>query len=666
MFALRHRSRCSFLATMGFFSRKETYDSYTPSVSSSRTSRNRSLHRKTSKEAIQSYRGSISNSSVHTTSTAATRKDLFDRSGQGSGGDSSNSDPKSLHAFEKSTFGFRNQSQSSVGTIRKPKFNSSSAANFAPKQKVRSLNEDEESPLPSTRSSVYRLPTPPDPSPSSSRIHDVPRPTPLDGSITKPYGDSQPFATTEIPTADKPPVRHHSSLPPPTDRMGVTYRSPIVPSTKEATSLSRTDTNLKSSRQSIQAYQELLSNVNVHAAAAANYKDPFVPSGQALPTPSSHNASKPSRQSIQEYQELLSNANIHAAAAASSATFSPSVPVKSFYPSPADRMGTIPRSRSGTVTAKGKKGMLGFMTDFLNSNKRPEISTPYDPVHLTHVGFNSSTGEFTGLPKEWQQLLQDSGISKSDQEKNPLAVMEIVKFYQEGGGDVWDKMGHAPAPGSSRSPPIPGTTQLAAYPGLSKSVDDSFVPTVSVSIILHGHLLTVQSGRRCRLRKRPTLPVACMVHLRLTHQHHTALRRLHRSLRSLTSTGPTLNDQYPNRLAVTHSPAQTLLRTGALRGHRRQSRRPPENHPTLRPRILHLSHKLLWPRTARRQSVGLLSLLQHHSSRVRLLQAWQRPRVRLQGDVRRKRKTKQTTLILSSGCSRFAQMQILRDYIAIS
>jgi p21-activated kinase 1 len=140
-----------------------------------------------------------------------------------------------------------------------------------------------------------------------------------------------------------------------------------------------------------------------------------------------------------------------------------------FHPPPVDRMGTVSRSRSGTVTAKGKKGMLGFMTDFLNSNKRPEISTPYDPVHLTHVGFNSSTGEFTGLPKEWQQLLQDSGISKSDQEKNPLAVMEIVKFYQEGGGDVWDKMGHAPAPGGSQSPPIPGTAQ-AAHPGLSKSV----------------------------------------------------------------------------------------------------------------------------------------------------------------------------------------------------
>jgi len=126
--------------------------------------------------------------------------------------------------------------------------------------------------------------------------------------------------------------------------------------------------------------------------------------------------------------------------------------------------------------------MLGFMSEFLNSNKRPEISTPYDPVHLTHVGFNSSTGEFTGLPKEWQQLLQDSGISKSEQEKNPLAVMEIVKFYQEGGGgDVWDKMGHAPFPGGSQSPPFPGSAH-PAHPGTSKSVDDGFILPVSIAL----------------------------------------------------------------------------------------------------------------------------------------------------------------------------------------
>ena len=92
-----------------------------------------------------------------------------------------------------------------------------------------------------------------------------------------------------------------------------------------------------------------------------------------------------------------------------------------------------------TAAAKGKKGMLEPMTDFLHLNKRRLISAPSDPVHLVHSGFNPSTGEFTGLPKEWQQLLQDSGSSKSNQEKNTLvvnAVMEVVKFHREGGGDV--------------------------------------------------------------------------------------------------------------------------------------------------------------------------------------------------------------------------------------
>jgi p21-activated kinase 1 len=89
---------------------------------------------------------------------------------------------------------------------------------------------------------------------------------------------------------------------------------------------------------------------------------------------------------------------------------------------------TTPRTRSSTTlssTQKQKKSVFGLMSILSSSSsgKRPEISTPYDPVHLTHVGFNSSTGEFTGLPKEWQQLLQESGISRQEQEKNPQAVM---------------------------------------------------------------------------------------------------------------------------------------------------------------------------------------------------------------------------------------------------
>ncbi|KAI0630513.1 Pkinase-domain-containing protein [Trametes polyzona] len=142
------------------------------------------------------------------------------------------------------------------------------------------------------------------------------------------------------------------------------------------------------------------------------------------------------------------------------AEYQPPLPPIPATPSTISTAGS--RSRSGTTT-KSKKGMFTFMSDFLNSSKRPEISTPYDPVHLTHVGFNTSTGEFTGLPKEWQQLLQESGISKLEQEKNPQAVMEIVKFYQEnnrGDTSVWDKMGAIAAP----PPPTPSVSTPQSKP----------------------------------------------------------------------------------------------------------------------------------------------------------------------------------------------------------
>jgi hypothetical protein len=47
----------------------------------------------------------------------------------------------------------------------------------------------------------------------------------------------------------------------------------------------------------------------------------------------------------------------------------------------------------------------------------------------------------------------------SDRERIRLAVIEIVKLYQEGDGDVRDTMVLALVQGSSRRPPIPG----AAY-----------------------------------------------------------------------------------------------------------------------------------------------------------------------------------------------------------
>lgn len=60
-----------------------------------------------------------------------------------------------------------------------------------------------------------------------------------------------------------------------------------------------------------------------------------------------------------------------------------------------------------------------------------EIGAPFNAKHVTHVGFDPATGEFSGLPREWQILLQHSGISKKEQYQNPQAVLDAIGFYQE-------------------------------------------------------------------------------------------------------------------------------------------------------------------------------------------------------------------------------------------
>ncbi|EPS41474.1 hypothetical protein H072_4611 [Dactylellina haptotyla CBS 200.50] len=81
---------------------------------------------------------------------------------------------------------------------------------------------------------------------------------------------------------------------------------------------------------------------------------------------------------------------------------------------------------------KKKGGLSGFFGFGDNKPLRKvEISQPSNPVHVTHVGYDFETGEFTGLPPEWQKLLESNGVSKEEQEKHPEAVMEVVRFYND-------------------------------------------------------------------------------------------------------------------------------------------------------------------------------------------------------------------------------------------
>ncbi|KAI9712820.1 MAG: signal transducing kinase of the PAK [Bogoriella megaspora] len=95
-----------------------------------------------------------------------------------------------------------------------------------------------------------------------------------------------------------------------------------------------------------------------------------------------------------------------------------------------------------------KSGISNVLDKFLSSPRKPQISAPENPVHVTHVGYNEETGEFTGLPKEWQLTLAREGIDETEQKKHPEEVMNIVTFYKEntmGGSNegIWHKFDNA-------------------------------------------------------------------------------------------------------------------------------------------------------------------------------------------------------------------------------
>jgi hypothetical protein len=57
------------------------------------------------------------------------------------------------------------------------------------------------------------------------------------------------------------------------------------------------------------------------------------------------------------------------------------------------------------------------------------VSNPTNFTHRVHVGFDPSSGAFTGLPPEWERLLNASAITQEDYQRNPDAVVEVLNFF---------------------------------------------------------------------------------------------------------------------------------------------------------------------------------------------------------------------------------------------
>ncbi|GIZ39650.1 hypothetical protein CKM354_000302500 [Cercospora kikuchii] len=157
---------------------------------------------------------------------------------------------------------------------------------------------------------------------------------------------------------------------------------------------------------------------------------------------------------------------------------------------PTSPAGINPRQRYSDETKeskvlKKKSGFSSLVSSLVGTPRKPTISAPENPVHVTHVGYDQETGEFTGLPKEWQRTLQANGISEQEQKKNPQAIIDVVTFFNENndnGSDDWTyhKFDHAKpqdSPQSYQSSLSPGggyVTSPPASPRFPKNEGESF------------------------------------------------------------------------------------------------------------------------------------------------------------------------------------------------
>ncbi|KAG8913301.1 signal transducing kinase of the PAK [Tulasnella sp. 417] len=135
--------------------------------------------------------------------------------------------------------------------------------------------------------------------------------------------------------------------------------------------------------------------------------------------------------------------------------------------------GNMVRKLRSSSQGKKKKGILGFMSDSSTPSKRPEIGTPYNLIHLTHVRSDSSAGEFVGLPAEWEGTLQKS--SRQFQEGNRQAVAENLAFYRAKTGAPSKLARKYKAPGSAISQQVNGTYSLgerSQNPSTRRAVSD--------------------------------------------------------------------------------------------------------------------------------------------------------------------------------------------------
>lgn len=161
---------------------------------------------------------------------------------------------------------------------------------------------------------------------------------------------------------------------------------------------------------------------------------------------------------------------------------------------PRSEIGTMnPKRASGEITHqlkplrahRKKSGFSTFMSSMLGSPRQIKISAPENPTHITHVCFNEETGQFTGLPKNWETMLAENGVSTGEQKENPDLMINIMKTYQNNLGqedDVYHKFDNAKFLDSPQSSSNGQTRRSPASGlGISATLANSGTPASVIS-----------------------------------------------------------------------------------------------------------------------------------------------------------------------------------------
>ena len=259
-----------------------------------------------------------------------------------------------------------------------------------------------------------------------------------------------------------------------TDAANSTINTSTLHNTTITQDTESASTNVNLSRNSANAVPRSTSNIlqgTESPAAAALVAATPTPNKKVMQSPAQHppstakmSASASSRSKPSTPRPITPSAGSHkkkystpipsasaSASAGSSSTVSNSKPRRTMPKSNSSSSSSL--SSSSKQLNKSKKSssstsiMKGVFSSFVNNIKRNsqddkrsssgastssiKISTPYNAKHLHHVGIDHKTGEYIGLPAEWEKLLTSSGISRKEQQQNMQAVIDIVRFYQD-------------------------------------------------------------------------------------------------------------------------------------------------------------------------------------------------------------------------------------------